>query len=147
MVLTRLLAVLVLSLLLSGCGPIESVRADVSTPSAAISGKREIRATGTIQAVRALTVQVPQVSGLAGAQNNGRLTLVRLVPNGTRVKQGDMLAEFDRTAQLDAALEAKAKYEDLGHQVREKEAKNNSDAAKRSAEISQAQADLDKAAI
>src|SRR4051812_8020515 len=101
MVFARLLAVLVLSLFLSGCGSVESVRANVSTPAAATPGKREIRATGTIQALRALTVQVPQVSGLPGAQNNGRLTLVRLVPNGTRVKQGDILAEFDRTAQLD----------------------------------------------
>jgi len=58
-----------------------------------------------------------------------------------------MLAEFDRTAQLDAALEAKAKYEDLSHQVREKTAKNDSDAAKRSSDISQAQADLDRAEI
>jgi multidrug resistance efflux pump len=110
--------------------------------------RREIRATGTIQAVRALTIQVPQISGpVTVGQNNSRLTLVRLVPNGTRVQEADLLAEFDRTAQLDAALEAKAKYEDLAHQVREKDAKNNSDAAKRSSEISQAQADLDKAEI
>lgn len=146
----RLLAVVALCLVSLGCGSAEALRADVPPPAAPSptgAGKREIRATGTIQAVRALTVQVPQVSGLPGAQNNGRLTLVKLVPNGTRVKEGDVLAEFDRTAQLDAALEAKAKYEDLSHQVREKEAKNNSDAAKRSAEISQAQADLDKAEI
>jgi len=117
------------------------------------SSRREIRATGTVQAVQAFSVQVPQIvtpqTGQAAQQNNGgaRLTLVKLVPNGTRVEKGDLLAEFDRTAQLDAALEAKAKYEDLGHQVREKAAKNDSDAAKRSSEISQAQADLDKAEI
>jgi len=72
---------------------------------------------------------------------------VKLVPSGTLVSKDDMIAEFDRTAQLDAALDAKAKYEDLGHQVREKEAKNSSDSAKRSSEIGQAEADLSKAEL
>jgi HlyD family secretion protein len=102
----------------------------------------EIRATGTIQAVRAFTVQVPQIIG-----GSGRLTLVSLVPNGSLVKQGDDLAEFDRTQQLDAALEAKAKFENLSHQVREKVAQNESNAAKRSAGIREAEADLAKALI
>lgn len=55
---------------------------------------RQIRATGSIQAVRAVTVQVPQLTG-----QNVRITLVRLVTNGTRVKPGELLAEFDRTQQ------------------------------------------------
>lgn len=62
---------------------------------------RQIRATGSIQAVRAVTVQVPQLRG-----QNVRITLVRLVTNGTRVKPGELLAEFDRTQQMDAAREA-----------------------------------------
>ena len=135
------------------CSRIQAVNAEVSpkAPEESIAtsapASREIHATGTIQAVQAFSVQVPQISGSVGQQNNGRLTLIRLVPNGTKVEKGELLAEFDRTAQLDAALEAKAKFEDLGHQVREKEAKNNSDAAKRSTAISQAQADLSKAEI
>jgi HlyD family secretion protein len=111
-------------------------------PPPAISGGRQIRATGTIQAVRATTVMVPQLSG-----QNSRVTLVRLVSNGTRVKSGDLLAEFDRTQQLDLAREARAKYEDLGHQVKQKEAQNRNDAEKRSADLNQAEADLAKAEI
>jgi len=88
-------------------------------------------------------VQVPQISGL----NTNRLTLVKLVPNGTRVKNGDILAEFDRNVQLDAARDAKAKYEDLSHQVEQKDAQNKSEAEKRSGEIKQAEADLAKAEI
>jgi multidrug resistance efflux pump len=75
------------------------------------------------------------------------MTLVKLAPNGTKVAAGDVLAEFDRTSQLDAALEAKAKYEDLSHQVREKESRNASDAAKRSSDLKQAEADLAKAEL
>jgi multidrug resistance efflux pump len=111
---------------------------------------REVRATGTIQAVRANTIQVPQIAGstaTASPGGNNRLTLVKLVPNGTPVKAGDVVAEFDRTQQLDAAREAQAKYEDLGHQVRQKAAENRSDAEKRSSELKKAEADLAKAEI
>ena len=53
-------------------------------------------------------------------RTNNRLTLVRLVENGGRVKKEDLLAEFDNTRQLDEALEAEAKYDDLGHQAKQK---------------------------
>jgi multidrug resistance efflux pump len=94
-------------------------------------------------------VQVPQIAGIAGQQTgqNGRITLVKLIPNGTRVKQGDTLAEFDRTLQLDAAREAKAKYDDLSHQVDQKRAQNKNDAEKRSGELKKAEAELAKAEI
>ncbi len=110
-----------------------------SEPAAAA---RQVRATGTVQAVRKLTIQVPQITG-----QNGRITLVRLIPNGTTVKQGDLLAEFDRTQQIDAARDAQAKYDDLAQQVKQKEAENRSKAEKRTSELKQAEADLAKARI
>lgn len=75
------------------------------------------------------------------------MTLVKLVPNGTKVNEGDVLAEFDRTQQLDAARDAQARYEDLSHQVRQKEAQNRSEAEKRSAQLKGAEADLARAEI
>jgi len=69
---------------------------------------RRIRATGTIQALRVSNVQVPQLRG-----PGGRLTLIRLIPNGARVKPGDVVAEFDRIQQLEDGREARAKVEDL----------------------------------
>jgi multidrug resistance efflux pump len=135
--------------LLAGCNrsPVVEARADSAggVPAPAIFDiQHQIRATGTIQAVNSSSVQVPQISGL---MNNNRLTLVKLVPNGTVVKKGDTLAEFDRNLQLDAARDAKAKYEDLSHQVRQKDAQNKSETEKRSGEIKQAEADLAKAEI
>jgi HlyD family secretion protein len=104
--------------------------------------------TGIVRAVRVYAIQTPQITQItvAGGQNN-RLTLVRLVENGSRVKQGDLLAEFDNTKQLDEALEAEAKFEDLGHQARQKAAENLSDAEKRVTDLKQAEADLTKALI
>src|SRR5687768_16944170 len=106
---SRLLCLLA-ALGVSGCtGRAVQVEAkDTSAAPSIAAGARQIRATGTIQAVKAFTVIVPQLSG-----QNSRVTLVQLVPNGTRVKAGDLLAEFDRTQQIDAAREARAKFEDL----------------------------------
>jgi len=104
---------------------------------------RPVRVTGVIQPVRYFTVQVPQITG----QQGGRMTLTTLVPNGTMVKAGDVLAEFDRTQQLDNARDAQAKFEDLTHQVEQRQAQNRADAAKRRADLQKAQADLAKAEI
>jgi multidrug resistance efflux pump len=114
----------------------------VSGPATGPANQRIIRATGTVQAVRSFSVQTPQISG-----QSGRMTLVRLVPNGALVKQGDLLAEFDRTQVVDNARELKAKFEDLGHQIEQKKAENRSEQAKRSAELREAEADLAKAEI
>lgn len=113
------------------------------------TGPLEIRATGTIQAIRAITVQVPRIEGqvVQTGPNAGRLTLVKLVPNGWKANKGDVIAEFDRTPQVDAAREAQAKFEDLTHQVRQKAAENRTEAEKRSLELKQADADFAKAQL
>lgn len=75
------------------------------------------------------------------------MTLTKLIPNGTHVKEGDLIAVFDSTQQTDLAREALAKYEDLGHQVEQKVAQNRADAEKRTSDLRQAEADLAKAEI
>lgn len=132
-------------LALSACSrpapPVTHAAASPARPQAPSS--RGVRATGTIQPVRYFTVQVPQMSG----QSSGRLTLTRLVPNGSAAKVGDILAEFDRTTQVDNARDAKAKFDDLSHQVEQRMAQNRADAAKRTAELEKARADVAKAEI
>jgi multidrug resistance efflux pump len=78
---------------------------------------------------------------------NAKVTLTRLIPNGIRVKAGDLLAEFDRTQQLDNAREAQAKFDDLAHQVDQRVAQNHADAAKRESDLQKAEADLAKAEL
>jgi HlyD family secretion protein len=104
--------------------------------------RRELRLSGIVEAIHSSKVMVPQIVG-----QQGRLTLTRLIANGSRVKQGDVLAEFDPTQQLDAAFIARAKYEDLGHQVEQKISQNRADSEKRRADLTQAQADLRKAQL
>jgi membrane fusion protein (multidrug efflux system) len=101
-----------------------------------------VRVSGTIQAVRSVLVQVPRVEG-----QGGNLTLTTLIENGATVHAGDLLAEFDRTNELKLAREAQAKYDDLSHQVEQKQAEHKSNAEKRTSDLEQAQADLEKAQI
>src|SRR5688500_7217580 len=87
----RLMTVALCGALCVGCTRVKPVHAEASvqptmSPEVRVSSSRDIRATGTIQAVRAFTVQVPQISGIV-TQSNSRLTLVKLVPNGTRVSK------------------------------------------------------------
>jgi HlyD family secretion protein len=103
---------------------------------------RELRLSGILEAIHASKVTVPQIVG-----QGGRLTLTRLIPNGVRVKAGDVIAEFDPAQQLETAFTARAKYEDLSHQVQQKVTQNRADDEKRRSDLTQAQADLRKAQL
>jgi HlyD family secretion protein len=103
---------------------------------------RLVRSNGTVEAVNALTIRVPQIEG-----QSSDMTLTKLIPGGAEVKAGDLLAEFDHTKQLDAARDAQAKYEDLRHQVEQRIAQHRADAEKRASDLQQATADLSKAEL
>jgi HlyD family secretion protein len=117
-----------------------------STPAATASTStarpRTIRWTGLLEAVRSTRVTVPQVTG-----PTFRMTLTRIVPNGATVAKGDVIAEFDPLEQLDQARQSSAKYDDLAHQVRQRQADNAANTEKRRLERQQAEADLAKARL
>jgi multidrug resistance efflux pump len=136
------LVLLPLALSALSCGH-SSPAASLPAPAAAAPApNREIRATGVVQAVHAFVVQTPNIAG-----QGGQLTLIHLVENGSHVKEGDLLAEFDSTPQQDNARDASSKFDDLGHQVEQKKAQNRADAAKRASDLQSAEADLEKAKI
>jgi HlyD family secretion protein len=112
------------------------------TPTDAPRAEREIRLTGVIEAVHASKVTTPQIYG-----NYYQFNLIRLIPNGAHVKEGEIVAEFDPIQQLEAAFTAKARYEDLGHQVEQKASQNRADSEKRRGDLTQAQADRAKALL
>jgi multidrug resistance efflux pump len=103
---------------------------------------REIRLTGIVEALRSSRIVVPQISG----QNN-RMTLTSIVPNGSHVEPGDVIAEFDLLEQVDLARTAKAKEEDLDHQIDQKLAQNRAETEKRRSDMQQADATLRKAML
>lgn len=133
------------SLFLASCSRTAPPTAQAASPTVnapAKAGKREIRLTGIVEAVHSSKVLVPQIFGPGGP-----LTLTRLIRNGSEVKEGDPIATFDATNQIDQARDAQAKYDDLGHQVEQKRAQNRADAEKRSVDLKQAEADLGKSEL
>lgn len=138
-------ALLAVALCLPGCSRNRaSAAATAAAPVAAEPSpeRKVIRSTGLIVALEWQSVRVPQISG-----TGMRMTLTRLIPNGSKVSKGDLLVEFDRTTLLDDERDAKAKLEDLSHQFEEKKAQVHSDATKRVAQLREAEADLEKAQL
>jgi multidrug efflux pump subunit AcrA (membrane-fusion protein) len=135
------LSVAILFLLLAACSrPTPPVTHAAAPDSPRV--KREVRVTGTVEAVHSSKILVPQIWS-----QGGPMTLTKLIPNGSKVNQGDLIAVFDSTQQIDQARDAQAKFDDLGHQVEQKRAQNRADAEKRTSDLRQAEADLAKAAI
>lgn len=127
---------------LTACSRTAPPVAQAAAPARETRGKPEIRLTGLVEAVHSSKVLVPQIFGPGGP-----LTLTRLIRNGSDVKEGDIIATFDATAQIDAARDAQAKYDDLGHQVDQKRAQNRADAEKRAVDLKQAEGELAKAEL
>lgn len=142
----RKLAVAISLLVVASCTtrPRPPTTKTASAPPAPAASRvtREVRVTGVIQAVRSVRVIVPQIQGQMSS-----MTLTQLIENGARVKEGDLIAAFDPTPQMDAARDAQAKSEDLGHQVDQKLAENRASGEKRTSDVRQAEADLAKAEL
>jgi multidrug resistance efflux pump len=131
----RYLLLLVLSGCAVGCttGLAQTPAGETRTPAAsatAVVERRDVthvlRLHGTVEAENAAAVVVPRIMG----QNLNALVVTRIVPNGTRVKTGDLLVEFDRQAQLNLSLEKKAEFRDLEGQVKKKQAEQAEQRAK-----------------
>ena len=146
---TRVFAGLLAVLFLTSCTdsnpPGDSSSGSASAyvaPGNEASRLRTVRLSGTLEAVRSNRVVVPQLTG-----PSIRMTLTRLVPNGSRVEAGDIVAQFDPLEQLTDARESAANFEDLSYQVRQKEAENRANVERRRSELEQAKADLAKALL
>jgi multidrug efflux pump subunit AcrA (membrane-fusion protein) len=96
---------------------------------------RTLRLSGTLEAVRSYSVLAPRLTG----GGFGSMILTKLTAGGTRVKKGDLLAEFDREAQLKAFMDAQAEYRDLVDQIDSKKAEQEAARAHDETELKQAE--------
>jgi len=107
------------------------------------SGDSNVRLTGKTEAVQSRSILAPVLSG----QQVGTLIIVKLIPSGSRVKQGDLLAEFDRADQIRDFIDKKAQAEDQNGQVLQAQAAEEAAKAKDDADIEQAESALTKAEL
>jgi multidrug efflux pump subunit AcrA (membrane-fusion protein) len=145
--LPRIVTILCCTVLASCSGPEPVGRADApiqvaEAPDTRQTRPRTVRLTGTLEAVRSTRLVVPQLTG-----PTPRMTLTRLVANGSEVSAGDVVAEFDPLEQLDQARQSAGNYESLSFQVRQRQADNVANAEQRRSELEQAEADLEKAML
>jgi len=102
-----------------------------------------LRLKGTTEAVQARAILAPLLSG----QQIGTLTIIHLAPGGTKVKQGDLLVEFDRQAQMRDIVDKQAEYQKLVAQVAAEQAKETAARAKDETELKTAEDTLRKAEL
>jgi multidrug resistance efflux pump len=102
-----------------------------------------LRFKGTTQAVRTRAIQAPLLAGAT----EGVLTITSLRAAGSSVKQGDLLVEFDRQAQLRDFLDKQAQNSKLADDVLQEEAKENAARAKDETEIKVAEGTLGNAEL
>lgn len=89
-----------------------------------------LRLHGMVEPVRSRPISAPRLAGTPG-----QLIVVRLAKAGTRVKRGDLLVEFDRTAQIKAARDREYEYRDLLAQIERKQGEQQIDRAGRESEV------------
>jgi len=102
-----------------------------------------VRLTGTTEAVHMRSIVAPMIA----SEHFGTLTLTSLAPSGTRVHKGDVIAEFDRQAQMREYIDKQAEYVDLSNKAAAAQAKEVADRAKDEADIEQAESALSKAQL
>jgi multidrug efflux pump subunit AcrA (membrane-fusion protein) len=120
-----------------------AVKSAAHASNSGLVRNRSMRLKGTTEAVQMRAIIAPLLAG----EHAPTLTITKLATNGSRVKQGEVLAEFDRQAQIREFIDRQAEYQKLGNQVMEEQAKEIAARAKDETEIKQAESSLSKAEL
>jgi multidrug resistance efflux pump len=115
----------------------------VPTSNSAAVAQRTVRLTGTTEAVHMRSTVAPAIS----VEHAATLTVTKLAASGTRVHKNDVLAEFDRQAQMREFIDKQAEYVDFANKAAEAQAKEIAERAKDETEIRQAESALSKSQL
>jgi HlyD family secretion protein len=111
--------------------------------SSLVTSASTLRLTGTTEAVHMRSIVAPVLSG----EHLGTMTVTKLAPSGTTVRKGDLLADFDRQAQMREFINKQADYVDLANKTAEAQAKEIAERAKDETEIEKGESALSKAQL
>jgi multidrug resistance efflux pump len=87
------------------------------------------------------------VAPTISVEHTAALTITKLAASGARVHRSDVLAEFDRQAQMREFIDKQAEYVDLANKTDGAQAKEIADRAKDETEIGQAESALSKSRL
>ena len=102
-----------------------------------------VRLHGTVGAVQSKMILAPRLSG----QTAGMMVITKIVSNGSRVREGDLLVEFDSQNQLRNVLDRQAEYDNLIQQIKKKQADQTTAVAADETELKGAEVDLQTARV
>lgn len=121
----------------------DSIReaADGTIQATEEGGRESLRITGSVQAVQSQRIMAPRLS----AQTSGNMLATSIVSNGSRVRAGDKLVEFDSQAQMKNILDRQAEYDGLVRQIQRKQADHAAALANDETEIKGAELDVQSA--
>jgi HlyD family secretion protein len=105
--------------------------------------RRTVRLHGTVEAVQSYNVIAPRLAG----QTAMTMVMTKLVRNGTRVRKGDVLVEFDRQTQMQNVLDREADYDNLLAQIKKKQADQAAAKAQDDTELKGAEVDVQSARV
>ena len=127
----------------SACAPVATTPEARAEPPAAVrpGADLRVRLAGTVEAVRAFSVNVPR---LTGQSSSVPLVITRLVAGGARVEAGDVLVEFDPQEQQRAARDQRGALLDLEGQIRRLAAEQEAARATDEAELVEAANDVER---
>jgi HlyD family secretion protein len=119
-----------------------------ATPAHSVAVKRgvfrcNLRLSGTVSPVEYYGVQAPRLSG----QMSNSMVITKIVSNGTQVREGEILAEFDRQTQTKSILDKQAEYDNLIQQIKRKQADHASARAASETELKGAEVDVQTARV
>src|SRR5262245_44711711 len=126
---------------LTACNRTPDVHTTSAVPAAAPAAV-PLRLSGSVEAVRSRSVTVPRLRGTFTP-----MVITYLVPAGTRVKEGDVLVEFDPQEQRRLALDKRAELVDLEGQIAKKKTEQSAAEAKDTTELKQAENDVQRARL
>ncbi len=137
----RVLPVCLLASLLAA----QTVSARLAAPGVSARAPKTsiLRVSGTVEAVKAVTIVTPRLTG----PGSNSLVITHLVVAGSRVRAGDVLVEFDRQDQVQTAQDRRAEYLDFNEQIRRKRAEQAAALAKDQTELQQAANDVERARL
>ena len=104
---------------------------------------KKLRISGTVGAVQSHGIIAPRFS----SQVSSSMVVTKIVRNGTKVRAGDVLVEFDSQAQLKNVLDRQAEYDNLLQQIRKKQADQASARAAEETELTGAEVDVKTARV
>ena len=140
------LCMLVAVACVAACGPASTTpESEAARVGVARHRSRQlVRLTGTVEAVRAFSVNAPR---LTGQPFNTPLVITRLVGGGARVEAGDVLVAFDPQEQQRVARDQRSALLDLEGQIRKLEAEQEAARATDDAELVQAANDVERSRL